>query len=190
MKTINPNVYPKDGYRFRDSDGSLHVAQTWGGVIARVRRYRLRNNRPEGAVMEEVIAQACQNNPGLCSEEHPANKAAIKQASLKSRILIWLNRMHMHRQKEPLTYVNDPLHAARVDVCSRCPKQTGLPEGCGSCRAALRTLAESVIGSRAIDQRVTACSVLGEYLPVSTWIEQMTIPNPDLHWECWRKRSL
>ena len=190
MKTINPNVFPKDGYVFVESDGSKHVAQTWGGVIARVRRYRLRNNRPEGAVMEEVIAQACQKNPGLCSEDHPANREMVKQASLKSRILIWLNRINARKDKEPLTFVSNDLHAARVDVCSRCPKNTGLPEGCGSCRAALKHLAESVIGSRQLDGRVNACGVLGEYIPVSSWFEQVTIPNPDLHWECWRKRTL
>ena len=109
---------------------------------------------------------------------------------MKSRVLQWLGRVRAAREKTPLIFVNDALHAARVDVCSRCPKNTGLPEGCGSCRAALKALAEDVIGKRALDGRVTACIVLGEYIPVSTWFESPAIPNGELPGECWRKRSL
>lgn len=190
MKVINPNVYPKGGFTFTDSDGSKHPADSWNGVIIRVKRYRRRQHRPEGNVREEVIAQACQRNPGFCSEESEANKQHLKVASLKSRILIWLHRLHERVQKGPATFVNDQLHAARVDVCTRCPKNTGIPEGCGSCRAALKALAEGVIGSRSLDARVTACSVLAEYLPVSSWIEQVTVANPELPGECWRKRTI
>lgn len=190
MKAINPNIYPKGGYVFRDPDGSRHTADSWAGVIARVKRYRKRQGRPEAGVDEEVVNQACQQNPILCSEVHPANAEQLRRVSLKGRILLWLGKLREAKTKNPLVFVNDSLHAARVDVCSRCPKQAGLPEGCGSCRQALRALAEDVVGRRALDTRVAACSVLGEYLPVSTWIEAVTIPNPELHWECWRKRSL
>lgn len=190
MRKINPNIYPKDGYSFTDGDGTKHVADTWAGVIKRVIRYRRRQGRPEGNVMEEVISQACQRNPGLCSEETEAYRAQIKRVSLKSSILIWLNRIRKRMEKEPLTFVSAELRAARVDVCSRCPKNTGLPEGCGSCRAALKALMESIIGSRPGDSRVNACGVLGEYIPVSAWIESPTIPQPNLPGECWRKRTL
>lgn len=190
MMKINRNLYPKTGYVFKDSDGTRHVSGSWAGVIIRTRRYRRRKGIPEGDVEAEVMAQACQGNPGLCSEESEAVRAQIKQVSLKGRILLWLGAMQKKRDKEPLVFVSDQLHAARVDVCSRCPKNTALPEGCGSCRQALRELTTNLIGSRQIDGRVQGCVVLGEYIPVSTWIEATTIPNPELHWECWRKRTL
>ena len=64
MKAINPNMYPKDGYRFKDPDGSWHHGDSWAGVINRVKAYRSRQGKPVDGVHDEVIAQACHRNSG------------------------------------------------------------------------------------------------------------------------------
>jgi hypothetical protein len=190
MRRINRNLYPKSGYVFKDTDGTRHIGGNWAHVIGMARRYRQKLGRPVDTVEQEVNEQACRNNPELCIEESAANQAQLKKVSLKGRILLWLGARQKRKERGPLVFVPDALHAARVDVCSRCVKNTAMPDGCGSCRAALREMTSSLIGSRAVDDRVQGCLVLGEYLPVSTWIEDTAIPNPDLPWECWRKRTL
>lgn len=190
MKAINPNIYPSGGYWFQDPDGSKHVGQSWAGVINAVTAYRQRKGLPVDRVADEVITQACQRTPVICTETSEAIKAQTRYVSLKGRVLLWLTRLRTSKTKEPLVFTNDGMHAARSDVCIRCPKNTGLPEGCGSCRAALRALMEDIVGSRKSDPRLTGCIVLGEYLPVSTWLDQTTVANAELPGECWRKRTL
>lgn len=190
MKAINPNIFPHDGFWFQDADGSKHVGQSWAGVISRVKDYRKRNGKPTDTVDEEVITQACKRTPNICTDESASLKAQTRYVSLKGRILLWMHRMRELKKTVSMVFVNDGMHAARSDVCIRCPRNTGLPEGCGSCRAALKALMEEIIGRRTSDPRLGGCATLGEYLPVSTWFDETTIANADLPAECWRKRSL
>lgn len=190
MMAINPNVYPHGGYWFQDADGSKHTGQTWAGVIARVEAYRQRQGKPTERVAEEVIAQACSRTPNICSEESAAVKSQTRTVSLKGRVLLWLTKMRELKEKIPFVFVNEDMHAARSDVCIRCPKNTGMPDGCGSCRAALKALLENVVGTKGSDKRLGGCAVLGEYLPASTWIDTVTVGNPELPGECWRRRSV
>lgn len=189
MRHINPNVYPHDGYVFRDQDGSVHSASSWSGVVARVRAYRQRQGRDISGLKEEIVAQACQKNPTLCVEDNGVTQAKQKEASLKGRVLRWLSDMRRRKEKEDFRFVSQELHDARQDVCSRCPLDKSLPSGCGACKAALKELREALVGGRQTGN-IEACPMLGEYLPVSTWIDEPSIPNPALPWECWRKRTI
>jgi hypothetical protein len=190
MKAINPNIYPHGGYWFQDSDGTKHVGQTWAGVIARVTEYRKRQNKPTDTTAEEVINQACSRTPVLCTEENAAVKNQTRTVSLKGRVLLWLTRMRTLKEQTPFSFVSEDMHAARSDVCIRCSKNTGMPDGCGSCRAALKALLADVVGSKSSDSRLGGCVILGEYLPASTWFDTVTVANRELPWECWRRKSI
>lgn len=190
MKIINPNIYPKDGYFFKESDGTVHRGQSWKAVINRVIAYRRRQNRPVGNVTEEVVSQACSRSPNLCHEDSGRGQVLLTQSSLRTRVLSWLNWLRQVKDKGELSYVDEPLHDARADVCSRCPMDKSLPSGCGSCQRALKELHAMLVGGRKGDGRFDACPILGEYLPVSTWVNQETVANPALWVECWRKRTL
>jgi hypothetical protein len=188
---INPNIYPHDGFVFKDSDGTTHSGDSWAGVIVRVQNYRRRQGGPVDSVESEVIFQACLKNPILCKEDNGITRAARKIVSLKGRVLQWLNALRGVKEKEGLRYVDPDMHAARTDVCVRCPLNKSMTEGCSSCKAALDSLRDELVGRRGrTDARITACPVLGEYLPVSTWIDVPTEVNADLPAECWRKRTL
>lgn len=190
MKSLNPNIYPKSGHIFRDSDGSVHTADSWAGVVRRVKAYRARQGRPVDSVANDVILQACQREPVLCVEDDGQARAKLAEASLKSRVLGWLSRMVKAKSKGEVVYVSEQLRDARADVCNRCPLDKSLPEGCGSCKMALKELQGNVLGHRKGEPRYAACPVLGEYLSVSVWIEQQAVADARLPWECWRKKTL
>ena len=191
MKQINGNMYPHDGFFFKDGDGTTHRGDSWAGVIARVVAYRKRQGKPFDTVPSEVTEQACQRNPVLCVEDNGTTRTEQHKASLKTRLLLWLMEKRRQREAGELRFVSRELHEARTDVCVRCPRDKSMPGGgCGSCKAAVRELKDAVVGPRETDARINACPVLAEYLPVSTWLDEPAVDNPGFPAECWRKRTI
>lgn len=191
MKTINPNIRPHDGFYFKDSDGTRHIADSWAGVIARVKAYRLRLGRPTEHVENEVTFQACLRSPVLCQEDNGATRREIVKSSVRTRVLQWMLTKKREAEQGELRFVDPGLHAARTDVCIRCPLDKSMTGGgCGSCRAAVEELKRAAVGTKTTDSRITACQILGEHLHVSTWIDEPAVVNDSLPAECWRKRSL
>jgi hypothetical protein len=188
MKKINQNLYPKDGYRFKDSDGATIYGDSWAGVIARVANYRKRAGYPPGNPAEEVIAQACANQPGYCSEADARTVEQLKAVSLKTRVLKWFSSLRA--SKNELTFTSWETQRARANICATCPRNTPLPGGCASCAAIVKELRKEMVGDRPIDGRLNACSELGEDPAVSSYFELQAVENPALPPQCWRKRTL
>jgi hypothetical protein len=190
MKAMNPNVFPKGGRYFKESDGVTIVGDTWEGIIARVVAYRKRAGLPVGNPKEEVITQACARDPVLCTEERPEYKAQVAIVSLKTKILKWLVFVQGEKDRNALTFV-DPVHARnRAEVCAQCPKNQAIPDGCASCKAALTESRRKILGNRPIDARVNECIVMEEDIPVTSNIDMQTVDRPGLPDYCWRRRSL
>lgn len=188
MRTLNPNIYPHDGHWFKEVDGTRITGDSWGGVIVRLKKYRERAGRPPGNPTEDVVNQVCARNPGICLEESGAYHQELVKTNLKSRILQWLPGKVALAERNEIVFVNDDLRQARSDVCMRCPLHTHMPRTCGSCKQAVEELRKKIIGNRAVHPNLGECPVLGEHLPVSVWIEDQTVANPELTSECWRKR--
>lgn len=184
MRTINPNIYPKGGHYFQERDGAKLVGDSWAGVIARVKAYRKRAGYPEGNVMEEVYAQACQRNPILCTDDS-GHVAAVQKASIKARVLTWLNGMRANRPQ----FVPTEVAQQRANICASCPLNQGIPDGCASCREALKALRGEILGPRPVDGRLNACMGTGEDLPAAAWMELQAQDNGALPGHCWRKRQ-
>ncbi len=187
MKTVNPNIYPNDGYFFKDADGATHRGDTWPGVIARVKSYRRRANQPPGDPEKEVMVQACQRNPAICSEESEAYRVELNKATLKVRVMQWLGRILALPDRR---YVFEHDARNRTGVCAGCQFNQALPKGCSSCRAAVEESRKSIIGGRSQDPRAESCAVLGEDINSAAWIEQIADSNPALPPHCWRKRTM
>lgn len=192
MKKYNVNVHPHKGHRFKDRDGATIVGESWGGVINRVIARRKRNNVPPGNPHEEVMEQACLQEPAACNETNDAREQArqthLKVASIKVRLLQWLTGL-----KTPVDHFVEPAEAARrADICAGCVKSIGLPEGCGSCRKASDEMRRAVIGPRTADGRLVhrGCDVFGADLATQVWLEQTAEDRPAAPAHCWRKRSL
>jgi hypothetical protein len=186
MKNINHNIYPKEGYRFKDSDGSNHVsADGWAGVIKRVINYRKRKGIPVGDVQAEVIAQACQRNPVLCHDEDQQRQIMLKKTSMKSKILSWLAWLRGYQDKH---FVEEGLARERATICATCPNNQVFQDGCASCRATVTQLRKEILGPRRfIDGRLNACIEMGEDLPTVVHLEMIAVPRDELPAHCWRK---
>lgn len=191
MPRINVNVYPKDGYFFTEADGTvLRATNGWKGVISRVISYRRRNKLPPGNPTDEVHAQACERNPDACRPDpDPVHKQALKVASLKGRVFAWGASLRARRASEPLPFVDAATMHARATVCAGCPAHAAISGGCGSCKRALKEVRQDLLGGRAIDERVSGCTALGEDCAVNAWLDQQTVENDELPGICWRRRS-
>ena len=187
MKAVNPNLYPSGGYVFIDADGVSIRGDSWPGVIKWLKNYRARSGQSSGDPEKEVMAQACKNNPALCTEESEAYRVQLKESNLKSRVLGWLQRILALPEKR-FVFEHDARN--RTGVCASCPFNKALPKGCSSCRAAVEESRKNIIGGRSQDSRAESCTILGEDINSAAWIEQVADANPDLPPHCWRKRTL
>lgn len=189
---INSNVYPKGGHTFKCTDGTTIAGANWPGVIARLRAYRKRNNLPPGNPQEEVIQQACERNPGLCTPDDGNYAATLKLATLKTRILAWFAALRARKQAQPLEFVLQAEANKRADVCLQCPHNKELTDsGCSSCKNTVKELRKVIIEGRPVDSRLAhrGCNVLGEELATSVWLQSINEGNSDLPSPCWRKKS-
>ena len=187
MRAVNPNLYPSTGFVFRDAEGITHVGSSWPGVIKRLKNYRARSGQPPGDPEKEVMAQACNKNPGICTEESEAYRVQLNEANLKTRVLQWLQRIIALPEKQ-FVFEHDARN--RTGICATCPYNKALPKGCSSCRAAVEESRKNIIGGRSQDARAESCSILGEDINSASWIEQVADAHPDLPPHCWRKRTL
>lgn len=191
MWRINTNLYPRDGYMFKDTDGSIHRStKGWKDLIVRVGDYRRRNGKPMGNVEAEVHAQACQNNPSYCydSDRVVTQVQNYPVKTLKSSVLQWL--ADVRRRKPELQFVPAELAAARANVCASCPFNKPLPSGgCSSCKAAIGEIRAQVLANKKVDQRLHTCERLGVDNAVLSHLEHPTMENPNLPDHCWFKRK-
>jgi hypothetical protein len=183
---IKKNLSPKDGHYFKETDNSIHRANSWGGVIKKVTRYRALNHLPPGNPEQEVFSQACAREPTLCYHESRVTVEHRQTASLKGRVLAWLS----HRMRNPgaLAFTSDPAEPARrAQICATCPKNVALPEGCSSCRKVVVALRKEVLKGRAVDGRLNACAVIGQDNATSVHLDDVALPDHELPDHCWRK---
>jgi len=188
MKRIKFNVY--HDRKFKETDGTLIVGNTWKGVFARVRLYRKQNNLPPGDPEAEVHAQACARNPSLCSEEDGVAHAAVRTASLKGRVMQWFSAL---RSRWPPPFVDSQIAASRAAICKQCPMNEALPEGCANCRHALAELRKSVLGGARVGDAALqhhGCAVLGFEQATAVWIDDVTVENAELPGFCWKKKTI
>lgn len=188
MRTLNPNLYPRDGYFFIESDGTRIGADSWGGVEKRVVAYRRRAGLPPGNPAQEVADQACKRNPVLCQDVDETTLKARRIASIKTRLLKWLAGIRARKAREGrLDFVDADMAKRRADYCAGCPHNTPLPTGCGSCTQALKEIRNELLGRRRQDSRIQGCNMLGEDTVVSAHLDEIRVNNPELPGHCWRK---
>lgn len=188
MKRINVNLFPRDGYFFKDQDGAVIRGENWSSVMRRVEAYRKRNGYAVGNVENEVSAQACARNPSHCSDINDATIHQTKIVSLKGRVLKYLGFIRSLLPSR-VPWVSATEAARRAGICAGCPQNTPLPEGCASCRAALNAMRNEILGPhRARDSRLNGCAILGEDLPTCVHVDHDVVDSPELPHNCWRRQ--
>ena len=150
--------------------------------------FRKANGRPFKDAAGEVMAQACSRMPHLCHESYRPSAQPV--ATLKGKVLHWLSQFAQISKRGTLGYVREGEMLDRVGRCSTCPHQRRLPNSCAACIAAIGAHSVTILKKdHKPDKRVSACEVLGIYLPVATWLDEVTVANDSLPGHCWRKKS-
>jgi hypothetical protein len=186
-KRINVNLYPREGYFFKDSDGVIIRGDNWLNVMAKVQAYRKRAGYEIGDVESEVAQQACARNPSHCAVINDATERQTLISSLKTRVLRYMSFLRGLGPRIP--WVDSAAAARRASICASCPHNTALPEGCSSCRAALKEMRNEIMGrGRTQDARLNGCAVLGEDLQTSVHVDHDVVDSDALPAHCWRKR--
>lgn len=191
MIRVNVNLFPKDGYFFKDSDGTILRAQNWKTVAKKVIEYRKLAKLPPGNPEVEIAEQACARQPTLChnvTKVVPVNKAL----SLKSRVLKWLTQFRaLAAQEGKLEFVQDSEAKSRAETCARCPLNVPLgPSSCSACKQAVTEMRRSILGPRKGDGRLNGCNILGVDLPTAVHLDEIRLDNADLPAHCWRKKTV
>lgn len=186
---INVNLFPKDGYVFKDGSGVVFKANSWSNVITKVIEYRRRAGLPIGDPKAEVEDYACKRNPTLC-RDNTQRPVVVPPISLKARALQWLNRI-AQVPKADLIYVNAAEAEQRAAVCSKCPNnQLISADTCSSCKKAFTTFREMLIGNRSKAHNLGACVALGSDLVAAVHLDEVRVDNPSLPAHCWRRKSI
>jgi len=189
MLRLRLNVAPKDGYFFKDGDGSRHSGSSWSGLIKKVIRYRALNRLPPGDPTAEVPAQACARSPEICYNDDPVTRVQTIRASLKGRVLAWFSALRQLKKAGPLLFTDGGVMTARLNICAGCPHNIQLPGGCSSCVKVVKTFRTEILGDRGQDSRGHGCGILGNDIQTAAWLDEPPLDNPALPEFCWRRRK-
>lgn len=188
---FNPNLYPPDGYRFRDADGTLFKGESWRDVRRQVAEYRARNNMPAGDPEAEINAQQCAQTPGLCHGDKPAPvRVAGSGSNGNERVLNWLGSVLISRRQNGTPAVIDNATArTRAAICAVCPRQKALSAACDACLNTIRDSRKVILGGeRPVHESLHTCGVLGEDCVSSVHLDLGPVVDPDLPSNCWRRK--
>lgn len=195
MITINPNLYPSDGWWFRDANGTRHPvngsASGLNALINSVADYRKRNGMPMGDPHTEVTVQICSRQPGLCRDSQQVSPPGpFIKADLGKKVLNWIQRMVGDKRAGNLRKISDQEALKRGEICARCPKQVGLPLTCGRCLDDIAKLRRALLdGKDPVHQGLGACSIFDDDLQTVIHFETGKAPNTDIPDYCWRKQK-
>lgn len=186
--SVNPNLYPPDGYVFEDADGVKHIGEGWKDLFQKIRDYRARNGKAEGDVEAEVNTQHCAKYPGLCKAP-PGLPPAPAYVMINPRVSNWLSWILTNRRQQ-----GKPVHvpaaeaARRAKICAVCPRQQALSSACSSCLGTLRDARKVVLaGQTPANRSLHPCSVLGEDTYIAVHLDLPPVADPKLPAHCWRK---
>lgn len=158
--SINPNIFPKDGWVFRDANGTPHRSTSLRLLIATVTDYRKRNGFPVGSPEHEIVSQICSNNSGICKDASAPPPSVAIGGSLGAKILDWMEHMIADKRAGRLRRVSNEQAMRRAQICARCPRQSQHPTTCSGCLANLAKTRVALLDGRVpIHQGISACSI-------------------------------
>lgn len=187
---LNPNLYPPDGYVFKEQDGTRFRGTGWKDLEARIRGYRAVNNFPPGDPWAEIQTQTCSARPALCRAPSEPNVPPQGHHSLtfNQRVLHWFTVVVALKRVNGLGVAGDDKARERAAICSTCPAQTSLNHACESCLYTIKTARKGMLDGRdSQHQNLQPCGVLGEDCQTSVYLEQGNDHNPALPAACWRR---
>jgi len=188
MKTINPNIPPPNGYKFRNQDGTIIVGNSWEGLTRNVLAYRQRAGHSTDNIWEMILNQVCETTPGFCRD--PANREGLRgvKESLKAKAMAWLGAKANESRGSKLSQVDRNTAIIRARTCVGCPKRDPANMGCSACERNLTQLRDLAMdGQKCEGEKLGACAVTGEFLPLAIhlFLPPTEGDMPDF---CWRRK--
>lgn len=199
MRRINVNIFPASGSRsFIETDGTRIVGPSWPGVVKAVTSYRARNKLPAGNPTEEVRAQVCAREPGICHEVAPPGAPprppsqsvpASGEAQVRAKALSWLTSMRRHvgETGHQLGKVSNSEAARRASICRGCPMNKLFARGCSTCADVIADLRKRLASDKNFDPALGGCQALGCDLKLAVFLDEPPVSNGSLPERCWRK---
>lgn len=185
---FNPNLYPPDGYIFRDAEGILHRGDSWRDLRRVIADFRTRNGRPVGDLDAEINAYHCGKYPGLCHGENPIPPQPPRGSNLTARVLNWLAHLMGELRRNGVRFVSREQAAIRGEICSKCPAQSSLPTVCDACIATITSARRVALGEAGpVHKSLHPCGILGEDCQISVHLEQKPSDERALPAGCWRR---
>lgn len=187
---INPNLYPPDGYVFKEQDGSIHRGESWRDLERKVKAYRERNGIPPGDVWQEMMTQVCAKFPGHCRQQTPGNPTTSKTHSLTFNQVImgWLAQAMKLKREDAWARVDDAEAARRAAICAVCPMQKSLNHACESCLTTVNRSRRALLDGRDPKfSNLNPCGALNEDCQSSVHAILEPSKDPNLPASCWRR---
>lgn len=192
MRQINLNLYPPNGYRFRDRDGYVHIGTSWKRVEAMIIDYRARNKFDPGEPWAEMMNQVCSEVPSYCKEQGPfvLRTTTGKDMDLNKYIVEWFGHAARTKRLGHWRRIDDATAARRARICSTCPMQRALSSSCGACITTINNLRRALLdGKKPQHQNLSPCAVTLEDCQSTVHIDLPPNPDPNLPAHCWRRPS-
>lgn len=189
MNEINKNLYPPDGYVFREADGSHHRGGSWKDLQNRVKTYREINSIYIGDVWADIVIQVCARLPNFCRSNAPVVPPRRRESnSLNTRISAWVGQLLAAKRMGKVSFVPDDEARRRASICLGCPMQKPMARTCGACITLVDRSRRIVFGHKdPVHQGLLSCDALGEDSVLAVHLVQ---PPREPHLVpsfCWRK---
>lgn len=186
-REINPNLYPPNGYKFTDRDGTLHKGESWRKLEAQVRDYRQRTGQELGDVWGEIMGQVCSEVPSYCGETPPPVVNAGHSLTFNQRVLQWFVTAMTLKRIGRWANVDDVVAAERAAICSTCPFQLSLNRACVACLTSIESGRKALTPGGSKHQNLNPCAILGEDCASTVHGDLPKTANDQLPAHCWRK---
>lgn len=187
-REMNPNLYPPDGYVFRERDGSIHRGDSWRDLTRIVTEYRTRNKMEVGEVRAEIMTQHCAKVPGHCRDEVAFVPPPADGLSFNKKVLGWVAWALGRKRLNAWDLVEESEVDRRAAICAVCPMQKSLNHSCEACLTTLKSGRKALLdGKMPKYLNLQPCGVLNEDCATSVHAILEPKQGPNLPEACWRR---
>jgi len=189
--TINPHVYPDEGWFFVEDDGTRLQGGDLDDLVGAVRTYRMISGKAMGDPETDVVEFTCRRFPSACRKKPGIVSGGNSDSAFMSRVVQWLVQLHnavIVTRRDVL--VARPVAEERASVCRQCPFQRDWRRHCVGCSSHASTLGTALRKGRDVTDgdQLHGCDLLHEDTRTSVWLDGLKpVDSDELPDHCWRK---
>lgn len=179
------DLFPKDGFVYRDADNVQHMAANLPSLVKAVSSYRVRTGRPLGDPEQDILGQLCKRQPALCNEYVTAHQPDALTRSVASDAVKLFTAGNFDAVAEEEANL-------RASLCLKCRARVPWGQGCPPCLKQgadmIAKMLERLPKHKALANQ--ACLHALDDLQLAVWkSEGREVLNPPADSGCWRERQ-